>query len=166
MEEQYWLCIARYILMNDTIANNIRFYNNSITDKDIESAAKAANIYEFIMKCPDGFNTAVGERGVMLSGGEKQRIIIARVLARKPKLLILDEATSSLDNESEIKIKQAINNLKGKITVFVIAHRLSTIINSDRLLVLENGKIIEEGSPNELLKDKKSYFSKVYNIRE
>jgi len=153
-------------LMNDTIANNIRFYNNSITDKEIEKATKAANIYDFIQSCPEGFNTVVGERGATLSGGERQRIIIARALARKPKLLILDEATSALDNESEIKIKQAINNFKRKITVFVIAHRLSTVVNSDRLIVLENGRIVEQGAPDELLKDKESYFSKVYNIRE
>ncbi len=152
-------------LMNDTIANNIRFYDESITDNDLKEAVKLANIYDFIQSCPDGFNTMVGERGVMLSGGQRQRIIIARVLARKPKLLILDEATSALDNESEIKIKQAINNLKGKITVFVIAHRLSTVVNSDRLIVLENGRIVEQGAPDELLKDKQSYFSKVYNIR-
>jgi ABC-type multidrug transport system fused ATPase/permease subunit len=92
-------------------------------------------------------------------------VVIARVLVRKPRLLILDEATSALDNESEIKIQQVIENLKGKITVFVIAHRLSTIINCDRLLVLENGKIVEEGKPRELLEDKKTYFYKVYNIR-
>lgn len=153
-------------LMNDTIANNIKFYDDSIGQKEIEEAAKMANIYEFIMSCPNGFETVVGERGVLLSGGQRQRLIIARVLARKPQLLILDEATSALDNESEIKIQQVINGLKNKVTVLAIAHRLSTVINSDKLIVLENGRITEEGEPEELLKDKKSYFSKVYNLRK
>lgn len=153
-------------LMNDTIANNIKFYDDSITDKDIEKAAKMANIYDVIQNCSDKFSTIIGERGVLLSAGQRQRIIIARVLARKPKLLILDEATSALDNESEVKIQKVIENLKGKITVFVIAHRLSTVINSDKLLVIENGKIIEQGEPSKLLKDKNSYFHRVYNIRK
>lgn len=152
-------------LMNDTIANNIKFYNNSITDKEAEEAAKMANIYDFIASCPDKMDTVIGERGVKLSGGERQRIIIARVLAHKPEFLIFDEATSSLDNESEMKIQKVIENLKGKITVLAIAHRLSTVVNSDRLLVLEKGRIIEQGQPDELLKDKKSYFSKLYNLR-
>ncbi len=153
-------------LRNDTIANNIKFYNNSITKKDVVVAAKMANIYNFIQRCPQKLDTIIGERGIMLSVGQRQRIIIARVLARKPKFLVLDEATSALDNESEVKIQKVIENLKGKITVLVIAHRLSTIINSDRLLVLENGKIVEQGKPKELLENKNSYFYKVYNIRK
>jgi ABC-type multidrug transport system fused ATPase/permease subunit len=152
-------------LMNDTVANNIKFYNN-LTKKELEVAAKQANIYDFIESLPDKFNTVIGERGIMLSAGQRQRIIIARVLARKPELLILDEATSALDNESELKIQKVIENLKGKITVLAIAHRLSTIINSDRVLVLEKGKIKEQGRPQQLLKDKNSYFYKVYNIRK
>lgn len=153
-------------LMNDTVLNNIKFYDESITDEQTREAAKMADMDDFIQSCPDKYSTVVGERGVMLSAGQRQRIIIARVLARKPQLLILDEATSALDNESEIKIQQVINNLKNKITVLVVAHRLSTVINSDKLIVLENGRISEQNSPAELLKDKKSYFSKVYNIRE
>lgn len=153
-------------LKNDTIANNIKFYDNSISQKEIEEAARMANIYDFIQSLPDKFNTVIGERGVLLSGGQKQRVVIARVLAKKPKFLILDEATSALDNESEVKVQKVIENLKGKITVLVIAHRLSTIINSDRLLVLERGSIVEQGAPQELLKNKNSYFFKVYNIRK
>lgn len=152
-------------LMNDTIAGNIRFYDNSLTDKDIKKAAKMANIYGFIKNLPDQFNTIIGERGILLSSGQRQRIIIARVLAREPKLLILDEATSALDNESEIEVQKVIEGLRGKITVLAIAHRLSTVINSDRLVVLEDGKITESGSPEKLLKEKKSYFAKVYNLR-
>jgi len=152
-------------LKNDTIANNIRFYNNTISEEGMIQASKMANIYEFIMSCPEKFNTVLGDRGVLISAGQRQRIIIARILARKPEFLILDEATSALDNESEMQIQKIIGELKGKITVLVIAHRLSTIINSDRLLVLEEGKISEQGEPKELLKDKSSYFFKVYNIK-
>jgi len=152
-------------LMNDTIANNIKFYNIGISGAEIEEAAKKANIHDFIMSVPDKYDSFIGERGVELSAGQRQRLVIARVLAAKPELLILDEATSALDNESEVKIQEVIEGLKGKITVFVIAHRLSTIINCDRLLVLEGGKIIEEGKPRDLLKDQQTYFYKVYNIR-
>ena len=153
-------------LLNDTIANNIRFYDDSITEEDIIKAAKMADIYEFINNCEEKFNTPVGENGVLLSGGERQRLVIARVLARKPQILVLDEATSSLDNKSELKIQKVIENLKGQITVIAIAHRLSTVINSDKLLVLENGKIVENGKPDQLLKTKDSRFYKMYNIRK
>lgn len=153
-------------LLNDTIANNIRFYDQSIDEAKILRAAKMADIYDFVQSCPSGFETIVGERGVEISAGQRQRLVIARVLARNPKFLILDEATSSLDNESEKKIQQILIGLKGTMTMFVIAHRLSTVLNSDRLLVLESGKIIEEGLPDKLLRDKKSYFSKVYHLKE
>lgn len=153
-------------LLNDTIENNIRFYNNLLTKEDIIRAVKIANIYDFIEKQPNKFSTIIGERGVKLSGGQRQRIILARILAKNSEILILDEATSALDNESELLIHEAIEGLRGKMTMLVIAHRLSTIMNSDKLLVLENGKITEQGKPAELLKDKDSYFYKVYNIRE
>ena len=153
-------------LLNDTITNNIKFYDEKISQQDIEEAAKMANIYDFIQSCPDKFETPLGERGILLSMGQSQRIIIARILARKPQLLILDEATSALDNESEIKIQKVIEELKGKITVLAVAHRLSTLLNSDRILVIHNGKIIEQGNPQELLKDENSYFYKTYYIRE
>jgi len=153
-------------LINDTISNNIRFYDESITEPEIEQAAKMANIYDFIQSCPDKFNTVIGERGILLSAGQRQRIVIARVLARKPQLLILDEATSALDNESEAKIQKVINNLKGKITVVAIAHRLSTVMDSNRLIVLQDGRVAEQGDPKILLKDKDSYFFKTYNIRK
>jgi len=153
-------------LINDTIANNIRFYDDSISNEEIKQAAKKANIYDFIQTLPKKFSAVIGERGIFLSAGQRQRIVIARILARNPEFLILDEATSSLDNESEIKIQKIIESLKGKITVLMIAHRLSTVINCDELIVIENGKIIERGVPSKLLKDKNSYFYKVYNIRK
>ncbi len=152
-------------LKNDTIANNIKFYNDLITDEEMEAAAKMANIYDFIQDCPNKFETIIGERGLLLSAGQRQRIVIARILTRKPKFLILDEATSALDNESEMQIQQVIENLKNKITVLLIAHRLSTVMNCAKLLILQNGEIKEQGSPQELLADKESYFYKVNNIR-
>lgn len=151
-------------LINGTMGDNIKFYDNSISDEDVREAAKKADIYSFINGCSNGFSTVVGERGILLSVGQRQRIILARILARRPKLLLLDEATSALDSESESKVQNVINSLKGKLTIIVIAHRLSTVIKSDKLLVLENGRIIEEGSPADLLKDNKSYFYKSYNI--
>ncbi|MFA6446643.1 MAG: ABC transporter ATP-binding protein [Patescibacteria group bacterium] len=152
-------------LLNGTIAENIRFYKR-ISDAEIEEAAKSANIYDFIQTLPNKFETLVGERGTMLSNGQRQRIIIARILARKPKLLVLDEATSALDNESEVQIQNVIESLKGKITVLIIAHRLSTVLCADRIMALSEGKIIEQGAPQDLLKDPESYFYKVYNVRQ
>jgi len=152
-------------LLNDTIENNIRFYNESISHEDALEAAEMAQCNEFIQKLSQQFMTVVGERGMSLSGGQRQRIALARVLARKPSILVLDEATSALDNESEIMVQRAIEKLRGKITVLVIAHRLSTVMTSDKLVVLEKGRIIEEGAPLDLLKNRESYFSKAYNLK-
>ncbi len=152
-------------LLNDTIENNVRFFEKSISRKNIIKAIELANADSFVKKLPKGLNTLIGERGVKLSVGQRQRIALARVLAKNPEILILDEATSSLDNKSELLVQKAIENLKGKVTVLAIAHRLSTITDSDRLLILEKGKVLEEGKPEELLKDKDSHFYKIYNIR-
>lgn len=150
-------------LLHDTVEANIRFYDGAISQKRVEEAAKLANIYDFIQELPDKFQTSVGERGVKLSGGQKQRISLARVLAKEPSLLILDEATSSLDNESEAMIQKAINNLKGKVTVIVIAHRLTTVMNADRLIVLNKGTIAETGAPDELINNANSYLYKSHH---
>lgn len=151
-------------LLNDTIENNIRFYNNSLTHKDIKEVTRSANIYDFIETLPDKFQTIVGERGIQLSGGQRQRIVLARILARKPSILVLDEATSALDNESEHKIQEAIKNLRGKLTILIVAHRLSTVMHMDKIAVIKDGVIAEEGSPQELLSNNQSYFYKNYNI--
>ena len=148
-------------LLNDTIEENIRFYNQTLTEEDIKNAAKRANIYDFITGLPEGFQAKTGDRGVMLSGGQRQRIALARALAGKPKLLILDEATSALDHESEKLIHESIRALRGKVTVFIIAHRPSTVAEADTILVLGHGHIIEQGSPNELLQNSESYFYKM-----
>lgn len=153
-------------LLNDTIEANIRFYSNSISQDDIVAASKMANIYDFIQELPDKFSTQTGERGVKLSGGQKQRIALARALARKPQILILDEATSALDNESEALIQRSISDLKGKVTVLVVAHRLSTVMNSDKIIVLDSGKIVETGTPQELIKNQDSYLYKSYHAAQ
>ncbi|OHA20650.1 MAG: hypothetical protein A2836_02210 [Candidatus Taylorbacteria bacterium RIFCSPHIGHO2_01_FULL_45_63] len=148
-------------LRNDSIAENIRFYDETISDEEMIEVAKMANIYNLIMSLPKKFDTVIGERGTRLSGGERQRITLARALARKPSILILDEATSSLDAVSEGLIKEALNRLKGKITMIIIAHRPSTLEYVDTIIALDHGKIIERGTPNALLADPSSYFSKV-----
>ena len=122
-----------------------------------------AQCFDFINELPLGFKTNTGERGLMLSGGQRQRIALARVLARKPQLLILDEATSSIDNQSEALIKKSIEELKGKITIIVIAHRFSTILGVDKVIYLERGRVVEEGAPQKLLNDPNSYFYKMYH---
>lgn len=151
-------------LFNGTIEENIRFYRHELSKEDIIEATKQANIYDFINELPEGFSTMTGDRGVMLSGGQRQRIALARALAGKPSLLILDEATSALDSASEKLIQESIHALHGSVTVLIIAHRLSTIEHSDRLLVLDRGKIVEEGTPHELLMRPGSYFSKHHGV--
>ncbi len=147
-------------LLNDTIENNIKFYDESITSTELIESAKEANIYDFIMSQPNQFKTIVGERGIHLSAGQRQRVVLARVLVKRPQLLILDEATSALDNESESLIQKSIENLHGKTTILTIAHRLSTVMGSDQLIVLEKGKIIESGSPEKFMENKDSYLYK------
>ena len=153
-------------LINDTVRENIRFFDENVSDEDVVKAAKRAHIYDVIEKLPEGFNTKVGERGVMLSAGQRQRIAIARALARKPQLLLLDEATSALDTESEQHIQRTIQELKGKVTVCVIAHQLSTVREMDMLYVLEDGRVVESGTPDELLKEKGTYFARMYSSRD
>ena len=138
-------------LFDDSIKANIAYGVDNLSDKEIEEAAKAANAHDFIAKLADGYDTIIGERGVSLSGGQKQRIAIARAIAKNPPILILDEATSSLDSESEKHVQSAIENLMNHRTVFVIAHRLSTVHNASKILVLDKGKIVQEGKHEELV---------------
>ena len=138
-------------LFDDSVKANIAYGVENISDDKIKDAAIAANAHEFIKKLPDGYNTIIGERGVSLSGGQKQRIAIARAIVKNPPILILDEATSSLDSESEEHVQSAIENLMSERTVFVIAHRLSTVHNANKILVLENGQIVQEGKHDELV---------------
>jgi len=138
-------------LFDDSVKANIAYGVENISDDEIQDAAIAANAHEFIKELPNGYNTIIGERGVSLSGGQKQRIAIARAIVKNPPILILDEATSSLDSESEKHVQSAIENLMSERTVFVIAHRLSTVHNANKILVLENGQIVQEGKHDELV---------------
>ena len=139
------------VLFNDTIYYNIAYGDSNASQEDVVNAAKAAEIHQFVSDLPDGYNTTVGERGLKLSGGEKQRVGIARTLLKNPPILLLDEATSSLDTETENSIQKSLNQLLEGRTVLTIAHRLSTIVNSDFIVVLDNGEIIEQGTHKELL---------------
>lgn len=152
------------ILFNDTIRNNIAYgIKNPPMDKIIE-AAKAANAHNFISELDNGYDTLIGDRGIKLSGGERQRLSIARALLKNPPILILDEATSSLDTESEILVQQAIERLMVGRTSIVIAHRLSTVQNADKIIVLSEGKIVEQGNHSDLLK-LSGLYNKLYNMQ-
>jgi subfamily B ATP-binding cassette protein MsbA len=152
------------ILFNDTIRCNIAYGNPKALESDIAAAARAAYAYDFVRSFPEGFDTVVGEKGVRLSGGEKQRICIARALLKNAPVLILDEATSSLDSESELAVQEALENLMRGRTTFVIAHRLSTIRNADRIIVIVDGRIVEEGKHEELLSLRREYC-KLYEMQ-
>ncbi|MGC1972656.1 MAG: ATP-binding cassette domain-containing protein, partial [Pseudolabrys sp.] len=134
------------VVFGTSVRENIRFGRPAGTDAEIEKAAEAANVSDFIRRLPDGYETQVGERGVTLSGGQRQRIAIARAILREAPLLLLDEATSSLDAESETLVQQALKGLMRNRTSIVIAHRLATVQNCDRILVIDHGRIVEEGT--------------------
>ena len=152
------------ILFNDTIRNNIAYGDIRKGEDDIIRAAKMANAHHFIVNLPRGYDTVIGEQGERLSGGERQRISIARALLKDAPILILDEATSSLDTEAEVEVQEALENLMKGRTTLVIAHRLSTISKADRILVIINGRIVEEGTHDALLKKEGEYF-KLYNMQ-
>ena len=152
------------ILFNDTVRNNIAYGDIRKTDEDIYNAARAANAHDFILRLPNGYDSNIGELGTKLSGGEKQRISIARALLKDAPILILDEATSSLDTEAEIEVQEALDNLMRGRTTLVIAHRLSTIRNADRIIALVNGEIVEEGNHDALMEKKGEYY-RLYNLQ-
>ena len=144
-------------IFNMSIRDNLRLVKSSLTNDEMKNACKLACLDEYIDTLPDKYDTIIGEGGINLSGGQKQRLAIARALVQKTEIILFDEATSALDNETQEKIQKAINNMKNKYTILIIAHRLSTIINADRILFLDNSKIINEGSHDYLLKNCKEY---------
>lgn len=164
----YWRQIGivpqETILFGGTILENIEYAKPGVTKEELIQAAKAANAHNFIMECPDGYETVVGEKGIRLSAGQRQRIAIARAILKNPHILILDEATSALDNESELLIQDALERLMVGRTSFIIAHRLSTIHNADRIIVMDRGQIVESGSHAQLMQ-KEGLYHKLYTLK-
>ena len=150
--QQYSIVFQDVTLFNNSVIENIRIGRRGASDEEVLAAAKAANCDEFVSKLPDGYNTMIGENGSMLSGGERQRISIARALLKDAPIVLLDEATASLDVENETQIQKAISKLVKDKTVLIIAHRMRTVAGADKLIVLKDGVVAEQGSPNELYK--------------
>lgn len=157
LRSQIAIVTQQTIMFNDTVRNNIAYGDVRKGEDEIIAAARAANAYDFIMNMPDRFETVIGEQGARLSGGERQRLCIARALLKDAPILILDEATSSLDSDSEMEVQKALENLMAGRTTLVIAHRLSTIQNADRILALANGRVVEEGRHDELMRSGTEY---------
>jgi subfamily B ATP-binding cassette protein MsbA len=164
LRSQIGVVTQETVLFNDTLRNNIAYGRPSISQKQVEAAARAALAHDFIMELPTGYDTMIGERGVRLSGGERQRIAIARALLKNAPILILDEATSALDSESESLVQSALQNLMTGRTVFVIAHRLSTVRRADRIVVLEGGTIADIGCHEELMQ-KLGTYRRLYDLQ-
>ena len=161
LHDQMGVVLQETFLFNGTVLENIAYSKPDATFEEIIQAAKTADCHDFITRLPDGYNTYVGEKGYNLSGGERQRVAIARAILRDPKILILDEATASLDTQTEKQIQTALDRLiKGRTTI-AIAHRLSTLSNADRLIVLDKGKLVEMGSHTELMKKHGVYYQLV-----
>jgi subfamily B ATP-binding cassette protein MsbA len=164
IRKQLSIVTQETILFSGTIRENILLSRPDASPDDVIEAAKIANAHDFIMEIPAGYDTVIGDRGMTLSGGQRQRIVLARAIIRKPKILILDEATSSLDAESEKLIAEAMKRILGKQTTLIITHKLSSVANADTIIVMENGKIIERGTHKELL-EKKGIYDKLYRIQ-
>jgi subfamily B ATP-binding cassette protein MsbA len=165
VRDQISIVTQEPILFNDTIEKNIRLGKQDASVEEVEAAAKVANAYNFITKKDEGFHTNIGDRGSKLSGGERQRLTIARAVIKNPPILILDEATSSLDTESERLVQDAINNMMQNRTSIVIAHRLSTIRHADEIIVLQKGEIVERGN-HDVLMQKQGYYYKLVQMQE
>jgi ATP-binding cassette, subfamily B, multidrug efflux pump len=157
LREKIGISTQETMLFSGTIRDNIRFGRRQASDREVVEAAKAAQAHDFIVSFPDGYDTAVGQRGVTLSGGQKQRIAIARALLIKPRLLILDDSTSAVDAETEYRIEQALETVLRDTTCFIVAQRISTVLNADKIIVLDEGRIVAEGTHRQLLKSSPIY---------
>ncbi len=164
LREQIGIVPQETVLFSTTVMENIRYGRLDATDEEVLAASIAANCDEFIRQLPEGYQTAIGERGLNLSGGQRQRLSIARAILKNPRILILDEATSALDTESEKIVQSALDDLMVGRTSFVIAHRLSTIFNADHIFVIDHGHICEDGTHEELLA-LKGVYANLYNIQ-
>ncbi len=163
--KDYSMVFQEVTLFDDTVMENIRIGKRGASDEQVKAAAKAANCDEFIQKLPNGYNTPIGENGAKLSGGERQRISIARALLKDAPIVLLDEATASLDVENETKVQGALSRLLKNKTVIVIAHRMRTVEAADKIVVLEDGKVVEQGSPKQLNQKKDSIFKKMAQLQ-
>jgi subfamily B ATP-binding cassette protein MsbA len=165
LRAQMGIVTQETILFDDTIFNNISYGRRDLDAERVYGAARLANAHDFITALPEGYETRIGERGVRLSGGERQRIAIARAILKDPPILILDEATSSLDTGSEILVQEAIDHLMAGRTSIVIAHRLSTVQHADRIVVLEKGKVVETGTHQALIANPSGLYKKLYDLQ-
>jgi subfamily B ATP-binding cassette protein MsbA len=165
LREQIGIVPQETALFSGNVRDNILYGKLDATPGEVEAAARAANAHGFILELAEGYDTLVGERGVKLSGGQRQRIAIARAILKNPRVLILDEATSSLDSESEQAVQEALQRLMQARTTFVIAHRLSTIVNADRIAVIEGGYVVEQGTHAELLGHEGGLYRRMYGLQ-
>jgi subfamily B ATP-binding cassette protein MsbA len=165
LRRQMGIVTQETVLFNETVFNNIAYGLSNIPIEEVIEVAKIANAHEFIENMENGYNTIIGEKGTKISGGQRQRLSIARALLKNPPIMIFDEATSALDNESEVLVQEAIEHLMKERTTFVIAHRLSTIRNADKILVMDKGKIVQQGKHDELLLDVDGIYKKLYELQ-
>jgi subfamily B ATP-binding cassette protein MsbA len=154
------------MMFNDTIANNISYGREDISEGQLSHAVEAADLKSFVDALPEGLNTLVGDRGVRVSGGQRQRIAIARAILKNAPILILDEATSALDNQSEALVQSAIERLRKGRTTLIVAHRLSTVLDADQIVVLENGRIVQKGKHDELIREDGLYQALYASMRD
>jgi ABC-type multidrug transport system fused ATPase/permease subunit len=153
------------VLFNDSVARNIAYGQEDFALEAVEAAARVANAHAFIADLPEGYETPIGDRGVRLSGGQRQRLAIARAVLKNPPILVLDEATSNLDTESELLVQEAIERLMQDRTTLVIAHRLSTVQRADRIVVMEGGRIVQQGSHDALMEEEQGLYRRLYTLQ-